>query len=141
MIHVIYDARCPVCVRAIQLVSYREETLRTGLCSVSDTLALHPPIRCHAVKREDWWSVTHRAASRLARGRGSVARQWPHGLLEFCGHLLLLLLLQAWQPLNDRPRLRRGSWPRLEVHESADGNSYGNGDYSSKRGSTGQHGY
>ena len=43
MIHVIYDARCPVCVRTIQLVSYREETLRTGQCSVSHTLALHSP--------------------------------------------------------------------------------------------------
>eukprot|EP00439_Symbiodinium_sp_Y106_P034700 s4847_g4.t1 len=39
MIHVIYDARCPVCVRAIQLVSYREETLRTG--GQSPTVQLH----------------------------------------------------------------------------------------------------
>ncbi|CAE7812501.1 Egl nine-like 1 [Symbiodinium microadriaticum] len=39
MIHVIYDARCPVCVRTIQLVSYREETLRTG--GQSPTVQLH----------------------------------------------------------------------------------------------------
>ena len=79
----IYDARCPVCVRTIQLVSYREETLRTGQCSVF-------PYTCIAFAYLScffWLDFCHYVVVERTGGQSPTVQlhAWPEGKEVFQG--------------------------------------------------------